>query len=548
VLALASLAAGVYAGSRHEATERAIATRFVRAWASGDVGAMYAELTPQARRATSLARFRRAYERAADTATLEGVRAAGPLVEGAENVFDVRMRARTRVFGDLPGRLRIPVTGTDDEPGVAWDRTMVFPGLRAGERLSRDVTMPPRATIQARDGTVIAEGPDRTSPSAVAPEVRGSIGPIPTEDAETYAGLGYPPNAQVGLSGLERQFERRLAGTFGGTLRAGRRRLATAEPKRGGSVRTSIDLDVVAASVTALAGRFGGIAVLRPRTGEVLGLAGIGYSAPQPPGSTFKIVTLAGALDAKVVKPSASFPVLTETALSGVTLQNANGESCGGSLAVSFAHSCNTVFAPLGAKLGAKRLVAAAERFGFNEESDVIGAPPGSIPSAAEIGDDLAVGSSAIGQGLVTATPLRMATVAATIANRGVLVRPTFLRGDDGRRTRATSPATARTIKKYMRLVVQDGTGGAAAIPGVKVAGKTGTAELRNTVPDPTATPDPTQPPADDKSDTDAWFVAFAPAGHPKVAVAVLLVGAGAGGESAAPAARVVLEAALKKG
>ena len=545
-LALAALAAGAYAGSRHEASDRGNATRFVRAWARGDVAAMYAELSAASRARITRARFTKAYEQAADTATLERIRPSGPLVESADGVFDVRLRAQTRVFGTLPGRLQIPVAGEDEDMGVTWNRAMVFPGLRRGERLTRDVTMPPRATLQARDGTPIAEGADRTSPSPVALEVRGSIGPIPPESAATYAGLGYPPDAQVGLSGLERQFERRLAGTFGGTLRAGRRELATADPERGGAVRTSIDLDIVGAAVTALAGRFGGIAVMRPKTGEVLGLAGIGYSAPQPPGSTFKIVTLAGALDAKVVKPSASFPVQTSTLLSGVELQNANGESCGGSLAASFAHSCNTVFAPLGAKLGARRLVAAAERFGFNEESDVVGAPPGSIPAAGDIGDDLAVGSSAIGQGLVTATPLRMATVAGAIANHGVLVRPTFLRGERGRRTRATSAATARRIKDYMRLVIQDGTGGAAAIPGVKVAGKTGTAELRNTVPDDTATPDPTQPLVDDTTDTDAWFVAFAPANRAKVAVAVLLVGQGAGGATAAPAAKVVLEEALR--
>jgi hypothetical protein len=548
VLAGAAFAGGALAGSRHEAPERGIATRFAQAWARGDYPGMYAELTPQGREAVSLRRFTRAYEQAADTATLEAIRLAAAPVEREEAVFVVPVRATTRVFGELTGRMRIRVTGEDEATGVQWSRAMVFPGLRAGETLSRDVTMPPRAAIQARDGTAIAEGPDRASPSPLAPEVRGSVGPIPPEQAEQYAALGYPQNAHIGLSGLERQFERRLAGTFGGTLRAGRRELASAEPQRGGAVRTSIDLDIVGAAVSALAGRFGGIAVLRPRTGEVLGLAGIGYSAPQPPGSTFKIVTLAGALDAKVVKPSASFPAQTSTTLSGVELENANGESCGGSLAASFAHSCNTVFAPLGAKLGARRLVAAAERFGFNEESDILGAPPASIPEADAIGDDLAVGSSAIGQGLVTATPLRMATVAAAIANRGELVRPTFLRGQRGRASRAATAATARTIKAYMRRVINDGTGGAAAIPGVKVAGKTGTAELRSTVRDDTAQPgDPDQPVEDDRTDTDAWFVAFAPAGRPKVAVAVLLVGQGTGGETAAPAAKVVLEAALKR-
>jgi peptidoglycan glycosyltransferase len=547
-VAIAAFAAGAVIGALHEGPQRKVAQRFLSAWARGDYPAMYSQLAPAARDQISLRRFTRAYERAAEVSTLERIRPAGRLVEASDGTFSARVRARTRVFGELPARMEIAVVDENDTTGVAWDRSLVFPGLRAGETLSRDVTMPPRGRLEARDGTVLAEGPERSSPSPLAAEVRGAVGPIPADRADDYAALGYPQDAQVGLTGLERQFERRLAGTFGGRLRAGRRVLASAEPRPGGAVRTSIDLDVEQAAVTALGGRFGGIAVMRPRTGEVLAMAGIAYSAPQPPGSTFKIITLAGALDAKVVKPTSTFPVQTSATLSGVELENAHGESCGGSIASSFANSCNSVFAPLGARLGAKRLVAAAERFGFNEPSDVPGAPPASIPAASAIGDDLAVGSSAIGQGLVTATPLRMATVAGAIANHGELVRPTFLRGQRGRATRATSPATARTIRSFMRRVVREGTGSAAAIPGIKVAGKTGTAELRSTVPDDTSVPDdPTQPAPEDKTDTDAWFVAFAPALHPKVAVAVLLVGQGAGGETAAPAAKAVLQAALKR-
>jgi cell division protein FtsI/penicillin-binding protein 2 len=139
-----------------------------------------------------------------------------------------------------------------------------------------------------------------------------------------------------------------------------------------------------------------------------------------------------------------------------------------------------------------------------------------------------------------------MAEVAGAVANHGFHVRPVFLRGEHGRRSRATSRHTARVITKFMRGVVEHGTGAAAAIPGVHVAGKTGTAELRTTQP-----PDPDDPDAapvdpSDTSDTDAWFVAFAPARRAKVVVAVLLVGQGAGGATAAPAARTVLEAALE--
>ena len=544
-LAVAAFAIGTLAGSQHQSRERVVAERFVRAWERRDYGAMYTLLDDASRSRVTRGGFESLYRRAVQAASLERVQHTGVLRESG-GAYLVGMRAVTRRFGELRGTLRVEVATQDDVTGVVFHRRLVFPGLRDGEQLASSVVMPPRGTLQARDGAVIATGPDRTSDvGTLAKEISGSVGPIPEEDRARYAARGYPDDATVGLTGLERQFEARLAGTFGGTLKAGDRVLSRVSERQGGAVRTSIDLDVEEAAVAALAGRFGGIAVMRPRTGEVLALAGIGYSAPQPPGSTFKIVTLAAALDAGIAKATSTYPVQTETTLAGVDLENANGEACGGSLEEAFAESCNSVFAPLGAELGAKRLVAAAERFGFNETSDIQGAPPSAIPPAAEIGDELAVGSSAIGQGRVTSTPLRMAEVAGAIANHGRHVRPVFLRGAQGRSSRATSAKTAKTITTFMRAVVKGGTGSAAAIPGVPVAGKTGTAELRTTVaPDPD---DPNAEPVDetDTSDTDAWFVAFAPARNARVVVAVLLVGQGAGGATAAPAARTVLEAAL---
>jgi peptidoglycan glycosyltransferase len=220
-----------------------------------------------------------------------------------------------------------------------------------------------------------------------------------------------------------------------------------------------------------------------------------------------------------------------------VNLQNASGESCGGSFANSFAESCNSVFAPLGVKLGGKRLVAAAEKFGFNEQPSVPGEAMSTLPSAAEIGSPLAIGSSAIGQGKVQATPLEMAVVADTIASHGVRHRPTLLeRGGVTRGIRVTKPRIARTVEKLMEGVVRYGTGTAAAIPGVSVAGKTGTAELSSTV-----GPTGDEPPVE----TDAWFAAFAPTSRPRIVVGALFVKAGAGGQIAAPAARLVLQAGL---
>jgi cell division protein FtsI/penicillin-binding protein 2 len=313
-------------------------------------------------------------------------------------------------------------------------------------------------------------------------------------------------------------------------------------------VRSTIDPKIQLAAVEALAGRYGGIAAVRPRTGEVLALSGLAFSAPQPPGSVFKIITLSGAVEAKTVRRNESFPVQTAATLEGIELENANGESCGGTLLQSFAHSCNSVFAPLGAELGARRLVATAEHFGFNEDPGLVGAARSTIPAADEIGDDLAVGSTAIGQGKVLTTPLQMALIAATIGEGGLRPRPTLRKGDDTKTVRAIPEPVARYVGRAMRAVVTGGTGVGAAIDNVPVAGKTGTAELRTTVeedPLPQAGEQEAPPPEDDPTDTDAWFAAYAPAGHPRIAVAVLLIAQGAGGEVAAPAARHVIEAAV---
>jgi peptidoglycan glycosyltransferase len=549
VTALAALVAGLVLGARHVPSQRKAVAAFAADWQRADYTAMYATLSDDARRRTSPARLKRTYEQAADILTLTRVRTGRAREDG--DAVRVPVVLETRVFGRLAGELTVP-TGDREQggAGVDWHAELVYPGLGRGEQLRRRTTLPARATIQARDGTAIARGPERLSDlGAVAAEVAGRIGPAPPERAAELKARGVPDGAAVGLTGLEREFDARLTGTPGGTLYAGARVLARRAPVAGHSVRTTIDPAVQRAAVEALAGRYGGIAAVRPETGEVLALAGIAQSAPQPPGSTFKIVTLAGVLQQHVAKRTDTFPVQTSAKLEGVEIQNANGESCGGSLESSFAHSCNSVFAPLGAKLGASRLVATAQRFGFNEDPVLTGAARSTLPAADEIGDDLAVGSSAIGQGKVLATPLQMALVAAAIGEDGTRALPTLLKGADTRRVQATTKPVARTIARYMRSVVVSGTGAGAAVPGVKVAGKTGTAELRTTVkdePPPDATA-PDQPPQEpDTSDTDAWFTAFAPLTKPRVAVCVLLVGQGAGGDTAAPAAGIVLQAALK--
>ena len=540
-----ALIAGVVTGARHVPAERRTVAAFADAWQRGDHRAMYALLSDDAKKRTSPARLQRSYAQAAQIITLQRV-ATGALTD--DRTFPVTFQ--TRIFGTLKGTVTLPLGEREEGgPGVDWHAELVYPGLHRGEKLRRETTLPERATIQARDGTALAKGPDRLSDlGPLASEIVGNIGPAPPERAKELAARGVPSGAPVGLTGLEREFDERLSGTPGGVLYAGGRGLAEKKPVKGDAVRSTIDPKLQRAAIEALAGRYGGIAVVQPSTGEVLALAGIAQSAPQPPGSTFKIVTLAGVLDNKIAKGNSSYPYTTGATIEGVEIQNANGESCGGTLRISFAHSCNSVFAPLGAKLGAQKLVETAQKFGFNQDPGLTGAARSTLPAAGEIGDDLAVGSTAIGQGKVLATPLEMALVAATIGANGLRPSPTLLKGDDTVKTRAVSTAAAKTIKSYMRTVVTDGTGGAASLPNVKVAGKTGTAELRTTVkdePPPEVTDPNTPPPEADTTDTDAWFAAFAPLTKPKIAVAVLLVGQGAGGDTAAPAARTVLAAAF---
>jgi penicillin-binding protein A len=304
-------------------------------------------------------------------------------------------------------------------------------------------------------------------------------------------------------------------------------------------VRTTIDVGVQQAVATALAGRFGGIAALDAKSGAIRGLAGIAFSAPQPPGSTFKIITATAALEEKLVTPKTEFPIETRAIIDGVELENANGESCGGSFANSFAHSCNSVFAPLGVEVGAEKLVETAERYGFNIDPAVPGAVPSTIPAAGDIASPLELGATAIGQGRVLATPLLLASMAQTVASGGVRRTPTVVPGDPRERSRVTTRKIARTLEQLMVGVVDYGTGTAASLAPIGVAGKTGTAELEDTTDEEDGVE---QSPG---SDTDAWFTAYAPVKNPELAVAVLLVRNGAGGETAAPAARVVLQAAL---
>ena len=484
---------------------RAAALQFGRAWERGDYAGMWRALTPLARARYSEAAFTDSYRTANRTAGVTSVRAD---VLGDENGAKVSLAVtvRLRDFGILRGRMALALAGSGKRAGVQWRPALVLPGLRTGERVRRRAgKSPKRAQVLAADGR-------RLDATGLGASVAGVSQPTPT--------------------GLQRVYDRRLAGHPSASLLFGDRVVAHTRAVRGRPLRTTLRPGLMRVAQAALGDRLGGVAVLRPSDGAVQALAGLAVSAPQPPGSTFKIITTAAALEHGVATPSTTYRPATFARLSGVKVGNANGERCGGTLTEAFIESCNSVFAPLGAKVGAKRLVSSARAFGFGERTKIPSAKPSTMSAANELRDALAVGAAALGQERDLATPLQMATVAATIAAGGRRARPRIATIDPVVRRRVISAITARQIRSMMIGVVRAGTGTAAALPGVQVAGKTGTAELRSNSKDP--------------KDATAWFVAFAPARQPQVAVAVMLIGGGFGGETAAPIARQVLAAALR--
>jgi peptidoglycan glycosyltransferase len=558
LLGLAAFVAGLIRGADH--AELGSAEAFAADWQSQNFSAMYSQISGSSARRYSLQDFTADYDRAEMTATIQSVE-TGEVTEsdsGPQPAAEVPVTLETNAFGRISRELVLPLDGEK----VDWAPNLVFPGLNPNERLIRHTTVSRRAPILAKDGTPLAEGPAtaRFSPlGSAASAVAGSVSTPRRKQQPELARLGFPPGSPTGTSGLELAFNSRLAGHPGGELvalpagggkpTAGGRTLATSKPVPGKPVHTTIDPDLQQAAVAALGSTYGGVAALDASDGSVRAVAGIAFSGPQPPGSTFKLITTTAALESGAVKVSNQFPIETSTTVDGREIANAHDEACGGTFTEAFAESCNSVFAPLGPKVGSQRLVGAAESYGFNsppglyEERAIQSAdiPDSTLP--ATISSDLDLAVTAIGQGEVLATPLEMASVAQAIGNGGVR-DPTSLVTDHSLRTaakpvRVTSSDIASTLRTLMIGVVTNGTGTAAALPGIEVAGKTGTAELG-----PVTGKAPTG--SEEAQRLDAWFTAFAPASDPKLAVAAMVVNAsGDGGTVAAPIVRQVMASAF---
>ena len=381
-----------------------------------------------------------------------------------------------------------------------------------------------------------------------------------------YGSTGIESAENEILSGdSDKLFVRRLSDYF------------TGRTPQGGAVELTIEDKAQQAAYSALSGKRGAVVALDPRTGAVLALATAPSFDPTqlaahnfravssayrqlshdpgsplldrainqtyPPGSTFKVITTAAALASGKFTPSSQLPAPNELSLPQTThkLQNFQGEQCNGGSNISLADalrvSCNTAFGGLGLRLGQSEIRKQANAFGFDHALSIpMGVARSTYPSNLSRPE---VAFSAIGQDSDAVTPLQMAMVAAGVANGGVVMQPylvaktlapdlsTLSTASPHEFSRATSPTVAGELTRMMQSVVTSGTGTAAQIPGVSVAGKTGTAENQ-----------PGQP-------THAWFIGFAPAQNPQVAVAVLIEHGGVGGVTAAPIARQVMQAVL---
>lgn len=455
--------------------------------------------------------------------------------------------------------------------------------LRADPRNTREAVKEfnqPRGQIVSADGVVLAE----SIPSNDGFDYQRTY---PT--GELFANVtGYYSYA-FGATQLEKTQNGVLNGTDIRQQLGGLPDIFSGKTDDSGSVSLTMRRDMQQLAKDQLAGREGSVVMLDPRNGAVIAM----YSSPSydpndvavhdstaagdaitflnslpekptlanayqeryMPGSTFKMITTAIALENGVVTPETPFAVESEYLPPQTTdpIQNYDGSSCGGTFLEVFTRSCNTPFARLAIELGAEKMVEGADRFGINEAVpfDLPRVAKSKFGTADEFIDNLPLlAIRGFGQNEDALTPLHMALVAASIANGGVMMKPHVVDATydhDGRvldRTPAEtyrtpmSPQTSATLTQLMVSVVQNGTAKSTMQleNGVQAAAKTGTAQLNNT---------------GEPERSHAWIAAFAPAEAPRLVVAVMLKGvndeisAGTGGRLAGPIAKVMLDYGL---
>ncbi|SEJ56696.1 peptidoglycan D,D-transpeptidase FtsI family protein [Demequina mangrovi] len=405
-------------------------------------------------------------------------------------------------------------------------------------------------------------------------------------DGPLYAAATGYYSTVFGRTGIEQTENDLLSGTADSLFWTRLSDLVSGETQRGASVELTLDAEVQQAAASALGDDAGAVVALDPRTGEVLAMVTsptydpavlANHSSSEvnaayqellaqedgplvnraiagdlyPPGSTFKLIVAAAALEAGYDADSELYaPDELDLPSTSNTISNYGGKSCAANerqtLAESLEISCNTSFANLGMQLGWSLVESKAAEFGWGEQLSIpLAVTPSVLPDDP---DGAQTAMASLGQFDDRATPLQMAMVAAGIANDGVLMRPYLVDSvrdanlrlvEDFEPEQLSEPMTradANELTDMMVTVVESGTGTAARISGVEVAGKTGTAETGT------------------DARPHAWFVGFAPADDPVVAVAVLVENGGTtdgevtGGRVAAPIAKAVMEAAIAAG
>ena len=415
--------------------------------------------------------------------------------------------------------------------------------------------------------------------SVLARSVRGAEGTYtrsyPTGSQFTPpVGYSYIERGQVGL---ERYRSAALNGQIGTSVQSILDQLQGRKP-RGNTVITTLNPSAQRTAITALGEHEGAVVALQPRTGAVEVMAStpsynanaaasqsafarIVHEPGSPlvnralefgyaPGSTFKVLTATAAIDSGRFTPESTVDGRNNVTISGFPLKNDNNENLGQiTLTQALAKSVNTVYAQVAEQLGKQTMARYMRRFGFDRKPQ-LDYPAEEMSSSGEYRNGkvlsptstyVDVGRMGIGQDKLKVTPLQMAEVAAAIANRGTLMRPHLTSAvvePDGHVVQRVSPkvqavvmkpSTAASVTTMMEAVVREGTGTSAQIPGVQVAGKTGTAETQTGA-----------------ALNNVWFIAFAPAQNPTIAVAVTLKGVpGQGAAFAAPVAKQVMEALL---
>lgn len=377
--------------------------------------------------------------------------------------------------------------------------------------------------------------------------------------------VGYS-SIEYGKSGIESQYAAYLTGSGNPERKLGP--IAHLwDIRKGNNVITTLDVHLQKIAYQALGDRRGAVVAVSPRTGEILVLASKPSFDPNnieknwrfiakaaespllnrpvqglyPPGSIIKVMIAEAALTDKKVKMGTTFNCDGYLKLASDYTLNENNNIAHGkvNLEEALAVSCNVTFGKLALELGRSGMANTFERYGFTKNTDeALGETLSHLPEFRKLSDgDLA--QTGIGQGSLLVTPLRMAMLASCFANNGVIMKPHLVKRvvtpngtiiEEFHPQEWLSPVsafTANEIKKMMINVINNGTGTAAKVQGITVAGKTGTAENSSGAP-------------------HAWFIGFAPAENPEIAIAVIVENGGSGGQIAAPIARMIFQQALR--